>query len=142
MPPDIRTGLALAGVGALVLTDLASPTLRLPQRRELIPQDVFARGLARGLFRFGVEYGTGVRTLIPGAAAYLCALYLVLTNPPWWLTLAAGTAFGFSRSLAILQYVLVGRDGWAANLSTHSRALERAGSVVAAVLLVVAALRV
>lgn len=140
LPEQVRLVTAGVLVVGLALLDLGSPRLRLPQRSRLIPQDVFGRGLARGLLRFGVEYGTGVRTLIPGAATYQCALWVVLVNPPWWLTAVAGALFGFSRSLAILQFVLLGRDGWAAFLSTHARLLERGGSLLAGVLLVAALL--
>ncbi|WP_434016815.1 hypothetical protein [Ornithinimicrobium sp.] len=140
VPQVVRVACASVLIVALAVLDLVAPRLPLPQRSTLIPQHVFSRGLARGLLRFGVEYGTGVRTLIPGAAPYLCAVYLVLTNQPWWLTLAAGAVFGFSRSLAILQFVLLGRDGWAQFLTGHSRILERMGSVLAAVLLLTAVL--
>jgi hypothetical protein len=140
VPPAARAVTTALLVVALLATDLLSPTLRLPQRDRLIPQEVFGRGLARGLFRFGVEYGSGVRTLVPGAASYMVAGYLVLAHHPWWFTVGAAAAFGFSRSLAILQFVLLGRDGWAQFLSGHSRVLERLGSTVTAVLLLVAVL--
>lgn len=140
VPEAVRWGAAVMLIGTLAGLDLVSRRLPLPQRSTLIPQHVFSRGLARGLLRFGVEYGTGVRTLIPGAAPYLCAVYLVLANQPWGLTLAAGAVFGLSRSLAILQFVLLGRDGWAQFLTGHSRVLERTGTVLTAVLLVTAVL--
>lgn len=140
VPASARLVAMLVILAALVVLDLLTPRLPLPQRSALIPQHVFARGLVPGLLRFGFEYGTGVRTLIPGAASYLCATYLLLANQPWWLTLAAGATFGLARSLAILQFVLLGRDGWAQFLTGHSRLLERSGSVVAAVLLISAAL--
>ena len=40
------------------------------------------------------------------------------------------------RTLAVLQYVLLGRPGWQQFLSTHTRTLERLGTVVTAVLAV------
>lgn len=140
VPQVVRLGCAALLIVALAVLDLLTRRLPLPQRSTLIPQHVFSRGLARGLLRFGVEYGTGVRTLIPGAAPYLCAVYLVLANQPWWLTLSAGAVFGFSRSVAILQFVLLGRDGWAQFLTGHSRILERTGTVLAAALLLTAVL--
>jgi hypothetical protein len=140
LPAPLRAVATLLMVLALLLADLLSPRLRLPQRDRLIPQEVFGRGLARGLMRFGVEYGSGVRTLIPGAASYMAAAYLVLAHHPWWFTVAAAGVFGASRSLAILQFALLGRDGWAQFLSGHTRLLERLGSGVTAVLLMVAVL--
>lgn len=125
--------------GALALTllgmDLRQPLLRLPQRRELIPQEVFARGLARGGFRFGVEYGCGFRTLVPSAASYIAAAFILLAGMPWGWAIALGAAFGASRSLAVLQYILLGRPGWQRFLSAHTRWLERGGTVVTLVLL-------
>lgn len=130
----------LVVAAALVLLDLGQPALRLPQRHELIPQTVFSRGMARGGLRFGLEYGSGFRTLVPSAASYVAATYLLLEVLPWGWATALGAAFGLSRSLAVLQYLTVGRPGWQRFLSRHSRVLERSGSVVTAVLLVTAAL--
>lgn len=135
VPFAVRAGL----LGVLVVTfvglDLTQPVLRLPQRSELIPREVFARGLARGGFRFGVEYGCGFRTLVPSAASYLAAAFLLLTNPPLAWAALLGAVFGASRTVAVLQYILVGRPGWQRFLSAHTRVLERAGSVVTAGLL-------
>jgi hypothetical protein len=138
LPTAWRVLVAAVGTVGLVVLDLLSPRLRLPQRTTLIPQEVFARGIARGIFRFGYEYGTGVRTLIPSAASYVVALALVLVNLPWWQTILVAASFGLARTLAVLQYLLVGDDGWGDFLSTHTRFLERAGSVVTGALVLVA----
>lgn len=138
-PAPVRLGLFAAVALGLVLVDVRSPSLRLPQRTELIPQEVFRRGLARGGFLFGLEYGCGWRTLIPSAASYVAAAFvLLLVLPVGWVVLL-GAAFGLSRSLAVLQYVLLGVPGWQAFLARHSRVLERAGSVLTATLLLAAA---
>lgn len=134
VPFPVRAGVLGVLVAALLALDLTQPVLRLPQRKELIPQEVFARGLARGGFRFGVEYGCGFRTLVPSAASYIAAFFLLLTNPPLGWAILLGAAFGASRTIAVLQYILVGRPGWQRFLSTHTRALERGGSLVTAVL--------
>lgn len=135
VPLAWRAGVLAALVLALVLLDLRQPLLRLPQRRELIPQEVFARGMVRGGFRFGVEYGCGFRTLVPSAASYAAALFILLVGPPIGWAVLLGVTFGASRSLAVLQYVLLGRPGWQRFLSAHTRWLERGGTVVTAVLL-------
>lgn len=140
IPERARVALLLTLVLALVATDLAQRRLRLPQRHTLIPQSVFAAGIARGIFRFGYEYGTGVRTLIPSAAPYVVAVALLLIGLPWWSCVAVGAVFGFSRTLPVLQYLTLGSAGWAEFLSGHSRLLERAGTVMAAVLVAAAAL--
>ena len=135
VPQTWRAGLLAALVLALVLLDLRQPLLRLPQRRELIPQEVFARGLGQGGFRFGVEYGCGFRTLVPSAASYAAALFVLLAGLPLGWAVLLGGAFGASRSLAVLQYVLLGRPGWQRFLSGHTRWLERGGTVATAGLL-------
>lgn len=125
------------GVLAVVLTvlDLRRMVLGLPQRKELIPQEVFARGMGRGGFRFGVEYGCGFRTLVPSAASYVAGLFILLAALPLGWAALLGAAFGASRSLAVLQYILLGRPGWQLFLSSHTRWLERAGTVVTSLLL-------
>ena len=129
-----RLVLVVLAAVALTVLDLVQARLRLPQRSTLIPQTVFAQGIGRGIFRFGYEYGTGVRTLIPSAASAILAAALVLIGLPWWQTVLVAAVFGASRTLAVLQYLALGSDGWAEFLSSHTRLLERTGSVVAAVL--------
>lgn len=141
MPRTWRLVLWLVAAAALAVLDLRSPVLRLPQRRELIPQSVFSRGLARGGLRFGVEYGCGFRTLVPSAAPYVAAGFVLLAVLPLGWALLLGAAFGASRSLAVLQYLSLGRPGWQEFLSRHTRVLERAGTVVTALLLGVALTR-
>ena len=135
--PGLWRGALLAVLALLlVLLDLGQPVLRLPQRTELIPQEVFAHGLVRGGFRFGLEYGCGVRTLVPSAASYVVAVLVLLAAAPLGWVVLLGAAFGASRTLAVLQYVLLGRPGWQQFLSTHTRTLERLGTVLTAVLAV------
>lgn len=141
IPQQVRLGVLAVAVVALVVLDLTSRALPLPQRGELIPQDVFHRGMRRGAFRFGLEYGTGFRTLVPSAAPYVVALLVLLAIPPWWWALVLGSAFGAARSLAIAQRVLIGSDGWTDFLAGHSRSLERVGTVVAAGLALLAAVQ-
>ncbi len=142
VPADLRRGGFLLALVALVLLDVLTDPLPLPQRSELIPQDVFTRGMGRGLFRFGAEYGTGVRTLVPSAAPWLVLVWLLVVNLPWWQGIVLGLAFGLSRALAPLQFVLVGQDGWQAFLAGHSRLLERSGTLTTGAALLVATLLV
>lgn len=140
IPLAVRLVLIAAIAVALAGLDLASPALRLPQRTRLIPQEVFAAGMARGGFRFGVEYGCGFRTLIPSAAPYIVAGFLLLAGVSWWWAVALGAGFGAARSAAVLQFLLLGRPGWQRFLSEHTRVLERAGAGLTAVLVIWAAL--
>ncbi|WP_162786721.1 hypothetical protein [Janibacter anophelis] len=132
VPEPVRWWGLLATALVVVVLDLVEPVLRLPQRTTLIPQEVFARGMATGIFRFGLEYGTGVRTLVPSAAPWVALLTIIAWNPHWVVTLVAGLVFGLSRSLAVLQFVLLGADGWQAFLAGHTRLLERLGTLVTA----------
>lgn len=137
--PDDVARWVFVGVAAVLLgMDLIQRQLRLPQRSVLIPQDVFARGMGRGALRFGIEYGSGFRTLVPSAASYVLAVFVLLAGLPFWWALLIGAVFGFSRSLPVLQYVFLGRPGWQRFLSSHTRVLERVGSVVTVGLLVLA----
>ncbi len=142
VPLPVRLAVFGALAAALLLLDLVSRTLALPQRTELIPQDVFGRGMARGAARFGAEYGSGVRTLIPSAASYIAAAFVLLANPAFGWCVLLGVAFGASRSVGILQHIVLGRPGWQDFLVRHARLLERLGSVVSAVLLGAAAWRI
>ncbi|WP_109472733.1 hypothetical protein [Ornithinimicrobium cavernae] len=135
LPLPLRAGVLGALALFLVVLDLRQPVLRLPQRSQLIPQEVFARGMARGGFRFGVEYGCGFRTLVPSAASYVAALFVLLAGMPLGWAACLGAAFGVARSVAVLQYILLGRPGWQQFLSSHTRWLERGGTVVATALL-------
>ncbi|WP_298748616.1 hypothetical protein [uncultured Serinicoccus sp.] len=139
VPEQVRLVLLAGLVLALVLLDVRTPRLPLPQRSILIPQEVFARGMARGGLRFGLEYGCGWRTLVPSAAAYLAALFVLLVVPPWWVAVLLGAAFGLSRSWAVLLWIGLGSPGWQTFLAGHSRVLERTGSVLAGLLLLAAA---
>jgi hypothetical protein len=136
IPLPVRAALLGVLTLALVATDLSQPVLRLPQRTILIPQEVFARGMGRGGFRFGVEYGCGFRTLVPSAASYVAALFILLGGLPLGWAVALGAGFGTARALPVLQYIVVGRPGWQRFLSSHTRVLERGGTVVTAALVV------
>jgi len=139
LPLGWRAGIALVVAVALVLLDLVQRRLTLPQRETLIPQEVFAGGMLRGIAWFGYEYGSGVRTLIPSAASYIVAFALVMVNLPWWQTVALAAVFGFARSWAAgLALAFSPGGGWSLFLGRHSRLLERLGSVVAGALVVVA----
>lgn len=139
LPLPWRAGAALAVVAALVVLDLVQRRLTLPQRETLIPQEVFAGGMLRGITWFGYEYGSGVRTLIPSAASYIVAFSLVMLNLPWWQTAAVAALFGFARSWAAGLALAFSRGApWSAFLGRHSRLLERLGSVVSGGLVAVA----
>lgn len=132
MPLRARWALAAVLIVGLVILDLTSRKLPVPQRDQLIPQEVFHEGMPLGLFRFGVEYGTGWRTLIPSAGPYVVARALLAANRPWWQAVLVGAAFGAARAATALQLILAGGDGLTTALAAHRRVLERLATVVAA----------
>lgn len=88
-------GVALAAIGAAAI-DRGYLSLHLPQRKGMIPPERFAGSLARGMFLFGAELGTGVRTYLPSAAAHVVALLMFAWAPSIMavVTMAAGWALG------------------------------------------------
>ncbi|HVN13202.1 MAG TPA: hypothetical protein VMT69_13990 [Kineosporiaceae bacterium] len=128
----VSTGLAAAVVVALAVYDLSVATVQLPQRRALIPQEVFLRSPALGFARFGVEFGSGVRTYVTSAAPYGVVVLVLGTTDGPTAGLLIGACFGLGRALAPLQAVVADEVRWSADVAATSRFTERAGSVVVA----------
>jgi hypothetical protein len=122
---------AVAAVG-FAAYDLQVPSVELPQRRALIPQEVFLRSREVGFLRFGLEFGSGARTYVTSAAPYAVVVLVLGMTDGALPGLLMGACFGLGRSLAPLQ-ALVADDGlWAVDVGSTSRFTERAGSVVVA----------
>lgn len=125
----VRLG-AVASIGAaLVLYDLGTPRVRLPQAARQIPEHVFARDQRWAAVRFGFEYGTALRTYVTSAAPYVLLMGLVTLPLGVSQSVLIGAAFGFGRSLSVFQYSFRRRDNWQAAVKRQSRILERAGSL-------------
>ena len=131
-PTAVSVGaVAVAAIG-LATYDLQVPSVELPQRRSLIPQEVFLRSREAGFLRFGLEFGSGVRTYVTSAAPYaVVALVIGVTDGPL-AGLLLGACFGLGRALAPLQALAADEARWAADVARTSRFTERAGSVVVA----------
>jgi hypothetical protein len=129
-----RGAVALAALAAVVLAahDLRVAAVALPQRRSLIPQEVFLRSPAVGFVRFGLEFGSGLRTYVTSAAPYAVVALVLLTTEGALAGLLAGASFGLGRSVAPLQAVAADEAHWSADLAAVSRTLERAGSLAVA----------
>jgi hypothetical protein len=123
---------AAAGV-ALASYDLRVASVALPQRRSLIPQEVFLRSPGAGFVRFGLEFGSGVRTYLTSAAPYAVVALVLLATDGALPGLLAGLAFGLGRAVAPLQAIAADEARWSADLTSISRLLERSGSAVVAV---------
>jgi hypothetical protein len=129
---------ALAAMAAVALAayDLRVPSVELPQRRALIPQEVFVRGPALGFVRFGLEFGSGARTYVTSAAPYAVVALVLGAAGDVLPALLMGAAFGAGRSLAPLQALAADEVSWARGVAATARVTERAGSVVVAVIAV------
>lgn len=140
IPLLLRQALAVTLLCLLVVRDVLAPNLSLPQRTTLIPQRVFDRGPSRGLLRFGVEYGSGLRTLVPAAAPYILASSLLLVPLPIGETLLVGLAFGAGRAIVPLLHLLVQGDNWQARVDGVNRPLVLLGTASTALLCLLAVL--
>lgn len=118
---------------ALAVYDLCVKKVNLPQRRELIPQEVFFRSHAFGFLRFGLEFGSGVRTFVTSASPYILIAVMLGQSASFTEVVLIGAAFGFGRSIGPLQALLADDRFWSQDLTSTSRLVERLGSVLAAV---------
>jgi hypothetical protein len=124
--------LAAAVAAGLAVYDLRVPAVELPQRRALIPQEVFLRSRMLGFVRFGLEFGSGVRTYVTSAAPYGVAALVLGSTGGVLPGLLMGASFGLGRALAPAQAVVADEVHWASDVSRTSRFTERTGSVVVA----------
>jgi cytochrome c biogenesis protein CcdA len=144
LPLSPTTGsllLAAAASVALAVYDLRVASVELPQRRSLIPQEVFLRSPALGFVRFGLEFGSGVRTYVTSAAPYAVALLVLGATDGVVPGALMGLAFGLGRALTPLQAVAGVERSWAPDVARVSRTVERGASVLVAVVAVVLAIR-
>jgi hypothetical protein len=56
-----------------MLRDMGVVSFRLPPDARPVPQEVFAFGRSRGVFRLGDEMGTGARTCV----TFVCSIAVV-----------------------------------------------------------------
>jgi hypothetical protein len=98
LPVPLRwtvVGLATAGV---LVRELGTVRIPLPENRRLVPDSVLRLGRHLGPFQFGLEMGTGMRTYLPSGLPYAAAVAVALAAPPSG-ALLAGAAFGLGRML-------------------------------------------
>jgi hypothetical protein len=131
--------IAAALAVSLASYDLMISRVNLPQRRSLIPQEVFLRGHILGFLRFGIEFGSGVRTFVTSASPYVLLVTLLGVPASFSQVVAVGIAFGVGRSVGPLQAMVADDVYWSRDLARTSRLLERTGSALAAAVAVTAA---
>lgn len=98
VPEKVRVAVLTALTVGALLIDVTGRADVLPQSKRQIPIEVFTRPPAGAGFRFGTEYGSGLRTYLPTAAAHLLALAIVLLTPGLLVAIVAGTGFGLGRA--------------------------------------------
>lgn len=129
VPREARVAVLIALTVGTLLIDLAGRADVLPQSKRQIPIEVFTRPPAGAGFRFGTEYGSGLRTYLPTATAHLLALSIVLLMPGPRAAIVAGVGFGLGRAAMPIARAVDGtRDRWDAKLE---RCLPRIRAVVA-----------
>ena len=138
----VSTIIAAVLAFSLAIYDLMVPAIKLPQRRSLIPQEVFYRSHALGFLRFGMEFGSGVRTFVTSASPYILIVMMLSVPTSFAQVVGVGVAFGVGRSVGPLQAILADDVYWSGDLAMISRLIERVGSGLAATVAVIAVLPV
>jgi hypothetical protein len=119
-PLSTTVAVSILGGACLIaiLREFGVLRFSLPERRALIPQDVFRRHPLVAGGQFGFELGTGVRTYLPSTAPYVLAIALLLLGAPLAATAAAGLGFGLGRAAMPLSRRLRGDvDDWDESLA-------------------------
>jgi hypothetical protein len=117
---------ASAAVGGL-LRDWHVVKVALPENHRQIPRSIFARGMVRASFRFGVELGTGWLTYLTSTLPYVLVSAVVLLHLPFHLAICAGVGFGVGRAaMTLLRLLDPDGEAW------DRRMAEAAGWVVPA----------
>ena len=104
--PSLSPAVGIAALAGAAVALLIVGPARLPQRRLLIPRRVVEHRTAAGIVRFGVEYGSGARTLVVSIAPYLLVIVLLLRGVGPLTALLAGTAFGLGKGIHLVGAVL------------------------------------
>lgn len=128
--------LVLVATILFIAHDLRLISLPLWQNARLVPQTVFRFGPIVGAWQFGVEMGSGVRTYITSAFAYMPVVLMLLVPLSWLIPLGAAVGFALGRgSMALVSVASGDTSGWVGtfNRASTSRVLLQfgAGTVVA-----------
>jgi hypothetical protein len=129
----------VVAVGGL-LRDWQVVELALPETRRQVPRSIFARGLVRASFRFGVELGTGWLTYVTSTLPYVLLSAVVILHLPFRLAICAGVGFGIGRAaMTLLRLLDPDGEAWDRRMVEAAHWLTPACSllgVVAAVVVV------
>lgn len=119
----VPSGVAVVTIGAasilFILRDMHLIALPLPETRRQIPRQVLNRGRV-GVFQFGFEMGTGVRTFIPASGPYLLTVALLCLSVDLGGVAAAAVGFGTGRALApVARYMATDGGEWDEAVKRH-----------------------
>lgn len=130
LPLAIRAAVS----GIALLMSIPSEVLglgpRLPQTRRLVPERVALDGHS-GLFQFGFEMGTGVRTFVTSSTPYAVAGIAALSGSLLY-GLLVGLGFGLGRAVVIPVRLLATIDG-----DSYARLYPSIGRLTSAVCLAI-----
>ena len=130
-PGPAAAGLAVLACLAL-LRDLGVTRFWMPENRRQVRQTVLRLRPLVGDVMFGFEMGTGARTYVPASSPYLVILVVAALGEGVFPGLAAGTAFGLSRGLVVVDRSLHrNRAGWDTALERGTRLLPLIGLAAA-----------
>lgn len=113
----------------LLVSEASSVRVRLPQAARQLSELIFLNDWRISALRFGVEYGTGCRTYITSNAPYILLLGLVVMPVTVSYSVAIGMAFGFGRSISLLQYIMRRKSNWQKAVIAQSHILGKFGSL-------------
>lgn len=119
-------GLSLGAV--VLLIEFLNLAVNLPQAKRQIPERVFWGRRNLAALRFGFEYGTGFRTYITSNGTYILLIGLICLPISPFQSALTGVAFGFGRSISVLQRMLRKASNWQTAVVRQSRFLARLGS--------------
>ncbi len=130
LPLVMRVAVGVAGVVVLIGLEFAGRVDDLPQNGRLVPEHVALNG-SEGIFQFGFEMGTGVRTYVTSSVPYLLVLSVALAGS-LSAGVVAGAAFGVGRFLLAVTRLSFSEDSdqWATGMSALSRPLSILSSFV------------
>lgn len=114
VPAGARVAILGIAAAGSVLREAGVLVIRMPERRNLIPEAVAQKGFPTGPLQFGFEMGTGVRTFLPSSSAHVIAIAVVLLLPSFGEAASAGLGFGIGRTVIL----------WQAYCTDHRKVLD------------------
>lgn len=136
LPGVVASVMCLLAVLLLLCHDLQIVSLRLPENHRQVPQAVLHKPGILPSLQFGVELGTGLRTYVPAATAYMTAVSIVAIGVPPMLVPVIAGGFALGRVATPATRLLSGDvEAWDVLLAQRLRLIISGAAVVTALLL-------